>query len=369
MAAILCLTEDTHKCFSIKPTMSTTETIPPRFQPILSLANETFPSGHTKKVIEEEIAAERLSKEHGVVPTIGCEVEVSWASLYPELIDKYFSELDPQKTFTTMGQMAGALTKERREEFLKEKEAIEKQEKAKYEATVQMGIPKGNDGYWEFAHSPAYAWQTVAEEVDILMDRGLIPTGFPHAMHITLGGIAIEGGGPHLMLAGFELLTVPSERIRKAANASSSYSWARRESHNVGGLRHRPAHKLMLGQQSGVEFRTLVTSKPEDHRASLRIAQLLGTILLCKRNQANLQSEALAKIAELWPSYRSAITSLFEARNLPNTAWDNPSSSPPVWRTWADCLDRRDMPETPEHMAVEKINKLLNKTEALLIQV
>lgn len=346
--------------------MSSTEVAPSRLDPIMSLVHESCTPERLETLRKRELAAEILHKEHDALPTIGCEVEISWASLYPELIAKYFSDLDPAKTFTTLNQMADALPDEKKKKFLEEKAAIGTQDQPKYAETVAMGIPRGNDGYWEFAHSPAYAWQTVSEEINILMEQGLIPVGYPNAMHITLGGIAIEGGGPHMILAGLELLSVPSERIRRASESSAPYSWARRASHNIGGVRHRPAHKLGLDQSCGVEFRTLSTSCPKGHRESLRAAQLLGAILQCRRNQDTLDHSTLADIASLWQPYKTAITSLFDRRGLPNGTWDAPHANKALWQTWADCLDKRDNPNTPEHTAVQRLTEIIDKTEELL---
>lgn len=346
--------------------MSKIEIIPQRLSSVTSLAGETRAPGYIEALAEQERTAEKIQREYGILPTIGCEVEVSWASLYPELIAKYFSDLDSQKTFATVTQMVNALTKEKREEFLEEKEAIEKRDKPRYEATIGIGIPKGNDGYWEFAPHPAYAWQTAAEEVDLLMEQKLIPVNFPNPLHITLAGIAIEGGGPHLILAGMELLTLPSERIRRAAETSVPYGWARRASHNIGGLRHRPAHKLELGHLNGIEARTLITRGPEDHRVSLRTAQLLGAVLLCRRNQADLNNDSLLDMAGLWPLYKAHITELFTRRGLPNAAWDSPSSNPHMWKIWADCLDNRATAGTPEYIAAQEITGVVDRAEELL---
>ncbi len=336
-----------------------------RLHPIQWLAEQAQAEIDIDQLRMDEAHAQEVQSEFGILPTIGCEVEVTWASLRADLIKEFFSDLDPNKTYTTMSAMVRDLDPERRKEFEQRKAEADAVIGSLYQATVENGIPKGKDPYWEFANEPTYSWRTLTSEVDLLMDTGLIPKGKQHAMHVTLGGVFMQGHGPQIILPGLELLSVSSERITDATK-SDGHSWARRNSHS-GGVRGRSGNSLELGQPGATEFRTLATAKPEDHRTIFQAAQMLGAVLLSHRSGADVQNAGVIEIGKQWQGYRDTMTDLWDARGLPtDNTWSSPYNKPEVWLGWAECLDRRDQQNSPEQEALITIKGIITQTEHML---
>ncbi len=336
-----------------------------RLHPIQWLADQAQSEIDIEQLKVDETRAQEIKEKFTILPTIGCEVEVSWASLRADLIKEFFSDLDPNKTYTTMRAMVCDLSPERREEFEQRKAEADALMAPLYQATIENGIPKGKDPYWEFANQPTYSWKTLASEVDLLMNTGLIPEGKQHAMHVTLGGVMMQGHGPQIILPGLELLGIPAERIT-AATKSKMHSWARRNSHS-GGVRGRLEQSLELDQPGATEFRTLATAKPEDHQTIFQAAQMLGTVLLCHRSSVNTDNSTVIEIGKQWQAYRDAMTDLWDERGLPtDNSWSSPYDKPEVWRGWAECLDRRDQEDSPEQETLKAIKGVVTQTECLI---
>lgn len=336
-----------------------------RLHPIQWLAEQAQTEIDIDQLRAGEDRAQEIQAEFKVLPTIGCEVEVSWASLHPDLMEEFFSDLDPNKTYTTLKAMVRDLDPERRKEFEQQKAEADAVTAPLYQATTANGIPKGKDPHWEFANKPTYSWPVLAKEIDLLMDAGLIPEGRQHAMHVTLGGVSVDGYGPQIILPGLELLGVSGGRI-SAATKSKMHSWARRNTHS-GGVRGRLEASLELDQPGATEFRTLATAKPEDHRTIFQAAQMLGTVLLSHRSGADAQNAGVIEIGKQWQGYRDTMTDLWDARGLPtDNTWSSPYDNPEVWLGWAECLDRRNQQDSPEQKTVTALRRIISRTEALL---
>ena len=64
-----------------------------------------------------------------------------------------------------------------------------------YAATEVAAIPEGKDAKWSL-QIPSYSWQVLSKEVEFYSRYGLIPPGFDHSFHVTLGGVQNNMGGP-----------------------------------------------------------------------------------------------------------------------------------------------------------------------------
>lgn len=285
--------------------------------------------------LEHQEQQAQLLQAQGVLPTIGCEVEVKWSSLFPELAREYFGEPDELGRLPVRFQ---DLPESRQREFDEKCTELDRTFKPRYEATERAGIPKGNDAFWEFANAPTYHWQTLATEVGQLMQGEFIPEGHDHSFHITLGGVAAEGGGMSLILSGLELLEVTPERIMVAVEGNrlgTRTAWDRR---GADGVRNR-ANNLALGETTATELRTLTVKNQQQVETLLSTAQTLTVVLAAYRSRATGRVPALV---QLWPEYRSALRSLWEARGLPVESWGKPQNNPTPWLGWAACLSARN---------------------------
>jgi hypothetical protein len=66
---------------------------------------------------------------------------------------------------------------------------LEKEILPKLKTVTALGIPKGRDGYWEFAHLPTRHVETTLAEIGTLRSIGLLPNNQKHSLQITLGGL------------------------------------------------------------------------------------------------------------------------------------------------------------------------------------
>jgi hypothetical protein len=338
----------------------------PRLDPILWLANQANISMDLPQLIQQETQARQLHGKHGLPPTIGCEIEVKWSSLFPDLAREYFGEADELGRFK---QRYTDLSTERQKELDEICRQQDAELKPRYEATTTAGIPIGKDAYWEFANSPSYAWQTLAKETSLLMTNGYVPGEADHSLHVTLGSLAADGGGPALLLSGLELAYGSANRLRLATEptpAGFTSAWARR---GTDGIRARSAVVLELGHTRATEFRTLGVDNPESLSQTLRAAQMLGTVLLAYRQRQKSVEPVVQELAQLWPEFRKDIKDLWDARDLPAASWGAPHRNPKPWLQWAECLERRQHSNTPEYEMMTKIQSLVINAEVLLAEL
>lgn len=175
--------------------------------------------------------------------TIGVEVEVRFSSYFPRVFDKYKLGSRPYS----------ALSARQQANFIKDITPLEAKLLPMLEKTVELGVPKGKDRYWEFALQPAYHPNVIAEELELLRRANLIPMNQHHSLHITLGGLP-KGKDAGMLLMVMELLGCSShQRIMSGVDPDRAVSWGRR---GRAGMRERSTD-LAYGTTVAVEFRTL----------------------------------------------------------------------------------------------------------------
>ncbi len=109
------------------------------------------------------------------VHTIGIEVEVPWSSYFPGLWKEY--GLDQRKVsalsadeLADLGRRCGDLEVDLLPQLRK---------------TVECGVPRGNDRYWEFSLNPAHDAGLLVEQVRLLSAAGVLPRDRKHSLHVT----------------------------------------------------------------------------------------------------------------------------------------------------------------------------------------
>lgn len=61
-----------------------------RLEPIMLLADEYGLLIDSERIYSAESSALEHYVSHDVVPTIGCEVEIKWSALFPEIAKDFF---------------------------------------------------------------------------------------------------------------------------------------------------------------------------------------------------------------------------------------------------------------------------------------
>ena len=203
----------------------------------------------------------------------------------------------------------------------------------------------------------------------MLFKSGLIPEGFQHSLHVTLGGASDKGGGMCLILSGLELLYATPERIVSATEDNqfgARSTWARR---GEDGIRRRPASMLDLCQTVATELRTLSVSSSEQARSIFFDAQMLTTTLLAFRSRQETSEPLILEIADIWPVYRSIIKRIWEVRGLPAESWGSPHRHADIWVKWADSLSLRDQDGSMEYTTACQVREISTRTADLLVKL
>lgn len=334
-----------------------------RLRPIEWLVEQTGCQLDLIRLDKQEVEAKRIHDLHGITPTIGCEIEIKQSSLMPALMSEYFGAPDDGGRYKRKYADLPAASRQQFDAICDDFDTVTL---PKYQATLAAGIPQGNDAYWEFANAPTYNHTTLAAETGLLFDAGLIPIGYEHSLHVTLGGVGAKGGGMALVLAGLELLYVPPARIVAATwenRFGAHSSWARR---GKDGLRNRDASVLTLDHKTGTELRTLTASSAEHTAQVLRTAQLLTSALMAYRKCDATSLKSVQAIGAFWPIYRTSIKELWLARGLPAASWGSPSKNPTSWLQWSECLKSRTDDTSHEYRVTHCINSIADEVSAEL---
>ena len=261
-------------------------------------------------------------------PTIGCEIELRWTDLFPDLAKEFLGEPDEKGIYPCwvddLGQKAQSQLRlhisQRREDVL-----------PIYQSLEALGIPAGKDAVWEFAFRPTYSAQLAATEIGLLFASEVLPEA-KNPLHVTLGGLAIDEQVFGYLTMFTELFGSTGQRIREgippADEPQINMRWARKLS--SGGWAPRHKYEFVHPDlQSGIEIRSLVASSAEQTHRTLVVAQTLG--------RAALQHEKGQ--SSTWDEITYLAKSILRNAGLPDTAWRSPADKPELWQDWASVLD------------------------------
>lgn len=238
--------------------------------------------------------------------SFGIEVEVPWSSYFPGLWHQFrlnerpFGDLSRQE----IEQLTMLCAKE--EELLQPILA----------KTIDCGVPRGNDRYWEFALDPVHDTQILAEQVRLLTAAKALPRDRKHSLQITIGGLAPCRSLYYLAML-LELRYVDPERIRRGIFQSRSpihTGWARK---GRAGIHFKGSDDLKNGQGIGSEIRTLqLPQKDEDLSVLLATAEFGANAIarIAKGDRTSSDSRA-------WLAFEEAAKLALLAHGLPDKNW------------------------------------------------
>lgn len=341
-----------------------------RMEPLIWLSHQTgepMAGEEYLAYLAAEAEAQAISLRCGILPTIGCEVEVSVASRFPELTLEYLGGRNEDGRFERPFRQ---LDKEKQEELRARAEAEgDRLWGPLYSTSEAAGIPQGDDGYWEFANNPVHNWRTLSKEVGLLMVANLIPEGEQNAMHVTLAGVDHDQNSARKLLAAVELATTTRRRILSGFSNlyTDGAAWAQK---GMDGVLWRHEVTVDLVGEGGVEFRSLVAVSPEQVERVLFTTQMLGAVLVSAQTEGWSDSSAMTnELAGLWPRLDSSMSNLMIERGLePDGGWGIPVSHPEPWIKWAECIARRDDKESAEYATVVEISDIADEAAEIIDQ-
>lgn len=271
------------------------------FHPFDEKARETI--GNLQKAFGKTIESRNISPQNISPKSIGIEIEIKFKCLFPELHAKYFSDINRYYS----------LPLEEKNKISQEISLAEKDILPLYQKTVTCGVPAGKDRYWEFAFDPVYNTTLLLDQIDILEQVGLIPTGH-HSLHINIGDVRLNKRA-YIITSALQLLYVTKERlINGIRDCQYPVAWARK---GRAGIREKNGLHL-INSESGYEIRTLEYTNLETLR---KIFAFIAFFLGFDKEYRKLESQ---------------VDQLLRIYDLPNKNWENPVINPELWNKYLE---------------------------------
>ena len=247
--------------------------------------------------------------------SIGLEIEVPWRVYFPELWAKHFCA--GQKEFTDFS--------------ITDKIALEEESTpqeaclvATLNKTLDCGLGRGKDWYWEFVIPPVFDIRILAEEVSILHTNKLCPWG-PHSLQPTIGGLRRTRTSYFALLA-LELLFATPERIAKGIHKKIptwATGWGRK---GRGGISRKGSMDLQHGDTQAIELRTLcLPASLEEFYSLLAMVSLLSTWLSQEQHGTRIPQ---------WDWAVLQLEHLLADFGFESGHWENPHTNPDIWQRY-----------------------------------
>lgn len=244
-------------------------------------------------------------------PSLGAEIEIPWSGYFPDLwvqfgLDRGFSALSL-------------------EERLALSEACSAQESSlrpRLFRTVECGVPRGNDRYWEFAFNPVCDWRWLDRQISLLEFSGLLPNNGQRSLQLTIAGLT---QGPDAQALARLLECVASNPDRMKAGLESARSvihtgWARKGS---GGVHQKQPEELKGGALVACEFRALLLPQEPARRQLALSTASLAALAIEQSNRAD--GEPASPLALAWRSWRAECEARLEQVGAGSLTWESSS--------------------------------------------
>lgn len=245
---------------------------------------------------------------HGCSPgrvSIGAEIEVPWSSFFPDLWKKY-----------RLGELrVGDLAPSELDALRAECYEIEKTLLPRLQSTVDCGIPRGNDRYWEFAFRPVHDTLLFTRQVGLLSQAGLLPRDKRHSLQLTIGGIAPCRSLYYLAMV-LELFHVDPARMRAGLEKRQQIihsGWMRK---GRAGIHRKEADELEAGAQVASELRLLQLPTEQGE-----LAQLMRTAQWGANAIADLCDGQATTASQAWVAVEQACGEALKRNGLPDSNW------------------------------------------------
>lgn len=231
-----------------------------------------------------------------------------------------------------------------------------------YRKTEALGVPRGDDKFYEFAHRPVRYYPTLSREVQALIEAGLINKDYPrHPLHLTIGDISLGMSAADMytyasgelneempdhgkevfvlarVLEATSWSTTGGRLTRPYLTKGPTYGWAIK---GVGGVKERERSEIALDTKTAVELRTFQLQSIVGLDRLLRSSFLLGTALkayqrIAQEKAPGEQDAVEIDLARIWDHFSFDCRELFQRYDLPDPH--------DVWRApqWEDSPSER----------------------------
>jgi len=261
----------------------------------------------------------------GAVP-IGIEIEVKFSSYFPQLWQE----------FGLHHRGFGAMNKSEMEEFSAKCTEAEKVLLPKLQATVEAGVPRGNDRYYEFALDPVHDAGLLVEQVEVLTAGGVLPRDRRHSLQVTIGDIRATPDVYYLAML-LELHTLDPERIASGIEQTDKVihtGWARK---GRSGVFEKGAADLKHGSDVACELRPLQLPLDREGLIQLMRDASWGSNAIAIK-QGGLQP-ADPEGLERWEAFVVRARQALCDAGLPDRNWGGGHAiDQSAWKAFGDCL-------------------------------
>jgi hypothetical protein len=273
------------------------------------------------------------------VASIGAEIEVNFSSYFPEFYKKYIATGEYKNgDFDTKGRISKEIAIEEDKYLL-----------PTLLKTQKMGLPKGQDGYWEFAFLPVNDVYILLDQINLLRHIDLLPKG-EHSLHLTLGDVQ-ESEDVYYMLLLLEMLWGNKNRIYTCLNnlnnphLSGSFGKKGR-----GGVFVKAARELEGSTVVACELRTL-SINITDNRVDdlLTIRELLETVSLIAGFIKTAQNPACwffqtGEEWKQWERWKIHAQNILEDHGVvADSNWGKPHQSRGIWEKYCEEFDKMSL--------------------------
>ena len=248
---------------------------------------------------------------------IGIEIEVKWRYFFPDLWNRFLSHTSYNNLSESDKHTLDSLCDKQEETLI-----------PKLNKTVECGLNKGLDKYWEFAFQPVTNIDLLQQQLSILENHNIIPPG-QHSLHITIGNMKPNKDAYYFLLL-LDMISSDKERINTGFNKdkpSFSATWARK---GYGGLFQKESRQLMYGSTTAVELRTLFYDTNNNNEELLYITTKISDIIIDKQN--GIFNDEIAK----WNNFIAGSQIVLSNNNLADKNWKKPNLTPEYWIKYID---------------------------------
>ncbi len=246
------------------------------------------------------------------LPTLGIEIEMTWIQAFRDMQDRWLDSTDRPQDYSKKTDIY--------REFTKEYDRNDRQLRPILESIAPV-IPRvGFDAYWEFSFRPVNDTVVANAELSTLYEAGILFEDIPYPTHMTIADIETERDASTILCLLEQAGGTTPERL-EAALTSKKGSWARK---GKGGQRHRYAWELEGEATSAYEFRTLITTSPEQMGRLLVLGQELAHTCLTHPTA--------------WKNIQDTTERKLKSYDLPLKSWGSPRENPEIWRKYGKTL-------------------------------
>lgn len=247
------------------------------------------------------------------LPTAGIEIEMTWDQAFRDMQERWLHSPDRPMEYSPRTDTY----KDFKQNYRRNNRRLQPILKSITPAIPRVGL----DSYWEFSFDPTKDSAVANAELSTLYEAEILFDDITYPTHMTIAGIPTDRDAAAILCLLEQYGGTTPERI-ESAEKSKKGSWARK---GQGGLLRRTPEELKGGlDTTAYEFRTLVTTSPEQMDRLFRFGQELAHLCLNK--------------PDLWKQTRGRVEDKLRNSGLPVEFWQSPRENPDVWRKYGQLI-------------------------------